>query len=281
MAVVIHAVLISGLYALLAAGFTMLYSVGRVLNLTYGTNIMISAYIYWIVVQQLGFPTGVGFIIAILLSVGISLATYRGIVRRYLFNPTAVFVATLILAILLQSVMVLLIGDQPLNVVPVITGTILIAGVTVSKNILLAMILSWLVIGGLLAFVTRTHMGRAIRAMSMDRKGALVSGIDLERVSLVTWVWSGALAGVAGVFFGTFTHITPYMWLFPLVMSFAMVIIGGVGSIPGALLAAYIIGFAETGTTMMINESLRGVVAFATMIVVIVTRPQGFFGRQM
>lgn len=281
MAVVIHAILISGLYALLAAGFTMLYSVGRVLNLTYGTNIMISAYIYWIVVQQLGFPTGVGFIVAILVSVGISLATYRSIVRRYLFNPTAVFVATLILAILMQSVMVLLIGDQPLNVVPVITGTILIADITVSKNILLAMILSWLVIGGLLAFVTRTHMGRAIRAISMDRKGALVSGIDLERVSLLTWVWSGALAGVAGVFFGTFTHITPYMWLFPLVMSFAMVIIGGVGSIPGSLLAAYIIGFAETGTTMMIDESLRGVVAFATMIVVIVTRPQGFFGRQL
>lgn len=281
MSVVIHAVLISGLYALVAAGFTMVYTVGRVLNLAYGTYIMITAYIYYTVVQTLGFPTGVGFIAAILVGVGLSLATYRGIARRYLGNPTAVFVSTLILAILLQSVMVIAYGELPRNVLPVITGTMLVFGITVSYNILLAMILSWLTIGGLVAFVTRTHLGRAIRAASMDMKGAIVSGVNLETMSLVTWIWSGALAGIAGIFFGTFTHLTPFMWVFPLVMSFAIVIIGGVGSIPGALLAAYIIGFAETGTTMMIDARMRGVVAFSVMILIIVFRPQGLFGREV
>jgi len=262
MSVVIHALLISGLYALVAAGFTMVYSVGRLLNLAYGTYIMITAYVYWIVTQQLGLPTGVGFIVAIT-------------------DPTAVFVSTLILAIVLQSVMVLMIGDLPRNILPVITGTILVAGITVSKNVLMAMILSWVAIGSLLVFVTRTHIGRAIRATSMDMEGALISGVNPETMRLITWVWSGALAGVAGVFFGSFTHLTPYMWVFPLVISFAIVIVGGVGSIPGALLAAYIIGFAETTTTMMIDERLRGAVAFAVMIAIIVLRPRGFFGREI
>lgn len=281
MGLVIHAVLISGLYALVAAGFTMVYTVGRVLNLAYGTYIMIAAYAYWVVTQQMGFPTGVGFIVAILVGVGLALATYRGIVRRYLGDPTAVFVSTLILAILLQSVMVLIYSDLPRNVLPIVTGTTIVFGTTVSYNILLAMILSWVTIGGLLAFVARTHVGRAIRATSMDMKGALISGVNPETMNLVTWIWSGALAGVAGVFFGSFTHLTPFMWVFPLVISFAIVIIGGVGSIPGALIAAYMIGFAETGTTMMVDARMRGVVAFSVMIIVIVFRPQGFFGREI
>jgi branched-chain amino acid transport system permease protein len=177
--------------------------------------------------------------------------------------------------------MVLIYSDLPRNVLPIVTGTTIVFGTTVSYNILLAMILSWVTIGGLLAFVARTHVGRAIRATSMDMKGALISGVNPETMNLVTWIWSGALAGVAGVFFGSFTHLTPFMWVFPLVMSFAIVIIGGVGSIPGALIAAYMIGFAETGTTMMVDARMRGVVAFSVMIIIIVFRPQGFFGREI
>jgi branched-chain amino acid transport system permease protein len=281
MSVVIHAILIGGLYALIAIGFTMIYTVGRVENLAYGTYIMITAYVYYTATQQLGLPTAVGFSFAMLVGVGLSLVTYRGMVRRFLADPTAVFVSTLILAIFLQSVMVMAYAEVPRNVLPVVTGTILVFGVTVSKNTLLAMILSWVAIGGLLFFVGRTHLGRAIRAASMDRKGALVSGVDFERVNLVTWIWSGALAGVAGVFWGSFSVLTPFMWVFPLVISFAIVVIGGVGSIQGALIAAYIIGFAETGTTMMIDERLRGAVAFSVMIAIIVFRPQGLFGREI
>jgi len=178
-------------------------------------------------------------------------------------------------------VMVLMIGDLPRNVLPVVNGTILVAGITVSKNVMVAMILSWVIIIGLLVFVNRTHIGRAIRATSMDMEGALISGVNPETMSLIMWLWSGALAGVAGVFFGSFTSLTPYMWVSPLVISFAIVIIGGVGSIGGALIAAYVIGFAETATTMMIDERLRGAVAFAIMIAVIVIRPKGFFGREI
>jgi branched-chain amino acid transport system permease protein len=281
MDIVIHAALISGLYALIAAGFTMVYSVGRVLNLAYGTYIMLSGYVYFQVVQQLGFPPVVGFIVAIGAGVGLALATYTGIARRFLHDPTAVFVATLIVAILFQSLIVIGYGDLPRNVLPVVSGTFLLFGITVSKNTLAAMILSWVILGGLLVFVTKTHLGRAIRATSMDMKGALISGVNPETIRLVTWGWSGALAGVAGVFFGTFSSLTPYMWVFPLVISFAIVIIGGVGSIPGAVLAAYIIGFAETTTTMMIDARLSGAVAFAVMIAIIVLRPRGFFGREI
>ena len=280
MSVVIHAILIGSLYALIAVGFTMIYTVGRVENLAYGTYIMITAYAYYTVTQQLGLPTAVGFFAAILVGIGLSLATYIGIVRRLLTDPTAVFVSTLLLAIFLQSVMVMTYAESPKNVLPIVTGTFPVFGVTVSKNTFLAMIVSWVAIGGLLAFVRKTHVGRAIRAASMDRRGALISGIDVERVNLVTWIWSGALAGVAGVFWGSFSVLTPFMWVFPLVISFAIVVIGGIGSIPGALIAAYIIGFAETGTTMMIDARLTGAVSFAVMIGIIVFRPQGLFGRE-
>jgi len=281
MSVVIHAVLISGLYALVASGFTLVYSVGRLLNLSYGTYIMLTAYTYYTVVQQFGFPTGVGFISAIGVGIGVSVATYFGIVKRFLNNPTAVFVSTLILAIFLQSIMVLVYSELPRNVLPVITGTISVFDITVSKNTALALILSWVMLGGLIAFINRTHLGRAIRATSMDIMGVEICGISTARMNLVTWIWSGALAGVAGVFFGTFSHLTPFMWVFPLVISFAIVIIGGVGSLSGDLVAAYVIGFAETTTTMMIDERLRGAIAMAVMILIIVFRPKGFFGKEI
>ena len=219
MSVVIHAVMISGLYALVATGFTMVYSVGRLLNLAYGTYIMLTAYTYFTVVQQFGFPTGVGFISAIGVGIGVSVATYFGIVRRFLNNPPAVFVSTLILAILLQSVMVMVYSELPRNVLPVITGTIPVFGITVSKNTTFALILSWAILGSLIVFISRTHLGRAIRATSMDILGVKICGISAARMNLVTWIWSGALAGVAGVFFGTFSYLTPFMWVFPLIIS--------------------------------------------------------------
>lgn len=281
MSIFIHSVVISGLYALIAVGFTMIFGIRRVLNLTYGVYIMIAGYVYFSVVQQLGFPTGLGFIVAISTSVGLSILTYYALIKRFLADPTAVFISTLLFALVLHSVIRLIYTPCPRNVWPVVAGTTQVLGITIGNNILLALILSWVTMGSLLFFIGRTHIGRAIRATSMDRKGALISGIEPGRVDLVTFIWSGALAGVAGVFYASYTHLIPEMWIFLLVMAFAVVITGGIGSIPGAMIAAYIIGFAETITTMMIDARLSGAAAFAVMIAIIVLRPRGMFGREI
>jgi len=281
MTIIIPGLLISGLYALVAVGFTMIYGVSRVENLAHGVYTMIGAYMFYTISALLGLPTGLAFLGAISTGIGVSLATYKTIIRRFSGNSTAIFISTLVLALVLQYVTMVIFNPQPRNLLPIIPGITHVLGTSVSNDLILVMGISWACLGSLLFFVRRTHLGRAIRAISEDPKGAIVSGIDLERANLVTWVWAGALAAVAGIFFGSYTHLVPDMWVFPLVIAFAIVIVGGLGSIEGSIIAAYIIGISETVMTMLIAEQFRGVFGMAIMIVILIVRPRGLLGKEM
>jgi branched-chain amino acid transport system permease protein len=199
--IIIQSIVISGFYALIAIGFTMIFSVGRVLNLAYGVYIMLGGYVYYALVQMAHLPKTLGFLCAILSGVIFAVITYAGLVKRLQSNPIAVEISTLILAVAMQAVMILIFTPAPRSIWPLIPGVVHLFGVSILKNLLLAMIISWVVLGSLLIFVRKTLVGRAIRAVSMDRKGALVSGIDPNRINLVIWGLSGALGAIAGVFF--------------------------------------------------------------------------------
>ena len=279
-ALIIQGFLISGLYALVAVGFTMIFSVGRVLNLAYGIYIMLGGYTYYTLSQILELSKVISLMGAILVGVLFGLISYYGIVKRLLDNPIAVEISTLILAVVMQAVIILFYSPAPRALWPIVNGISRVHGVTISWNIFFAMITSWVVLGGLLVFVRKTHLGRAILAVSMDRKGALLSGIDPERINILTWALSGALGALAGVFFASYTQLSPAMWVSPLITAVAVVIIGGIGSIVGSLVAAHIVGFMETITTTAIAPELRGVFTLSLIIVILVVMPRGLFGKE-
>jgi len=275
----IQGALLSGLYALIALGFTMIYGVGGVLNLAHAGYVMVAGYMYYMATYTMGLPVAAGFAIAISISTGLAIGTYMGWVRRFLYNPTVVFVSTIIMALLMEHVMTLAFFRENVNVPPIVEGMTQFRGYSFSNNLIVALVASWICIVIVLLFVRRTHMGRAIRALAMDRRGAIISGINPDMVNLITWALSGALAGVAGVFYGSYTFLVPHMWVTPLIMSFAIVIIGGLGSIEGTIVGAHIVGFMETATVLAISEKLRSVPALVIMILVLVLRPRGLFGR--
>ena len=278
--IIVQGFLLSGLYALIAVGFTMIFSVGRVLNLAYGVYIMLGGYAYYVGVQVLGMPKIASFLFAVLAGVMFGVLTYLVLVKRLQHDPIAVEISTLILAVVMQSLIILVFSAAPKSMWPLIPGVLHYEGISISNNILLAMIVSWVVLGGLLLFVHKTHIGRAIRAVSMDSKGAIVSGIDPQRINLITWAISGALGATAGVFFATYTQLAPGMWVAPLIIAIAVVIVGGIGSIMGSLVAAHVIGFMETITTTVIAPELRGVFMMTLIIVVLVVAPKGLFGKK-
>ena len=277
--VIIQGFLLSGLYALIAVGFTMIFSVGRVLNLAYGVYIMLGGYVYYVAVQILSLPKFPSFLLAGLAGIVFGVLTYLVLVKRFEKDPIAVEISTLILAVVMQAVIVLIFSTAPRSMWPLIPGRLEVFGVSVLKNILFATAVSWVVLGSLMVFIHKTHIGRAIRAVSMDSKGAAVSGIDPQRISLVTWALSGVLGAIAGVFFATYTQLDPGMWVFPLITAVAVVIVGGIGSIIGSLIAAHIIGFMEVATTTWISADLRGVFTMLLIIVVLVVAPKGLLGK--
>ncbi len=113
----------------------------------------------------------------------------------------------------------------------------------------------------------------------MDTKGAVISGIRPDRINLITWGISGGLGAIAGVFFASYTQLSPDMWVAPLIIAVAVVIVGGIGSIWGTLLVAHIIGFMEIISTSLIAAELRGVFTMLLIIGVLLIRPKGLFGR--
>jgi len=181
--------------------------------------------------------------------------------------------------VVIQAAVVLVFGDASKILLPIVPGVTKISGATVTYNILVATIISWCIIIALFVFVGRTYIGRAMKAVSMDEKGAAISGIDPDRVNLITWGISGGMGAIGGVFFASYTQLSPTMWVAPLIISVAIVIVGGIGSIIGTLIVAHIIGFMEVFVVAVLAPELRGVFTMLLIILVLVLRPQGLFGR--
>ena len=280
MQIIVQGLLLSGLYALIAMGFMLIFSIGRTLNLAYGAYIMVGGYVYFWLSQQLGMPQIIGFLGAILAGTLIGLLKHRLIVKPLKGDAVAVEIATLILAIITQSALVLIFGDASKILLPLIPGVVTVAGAQVTYNILAATVMSWIIILALYAFVRGTHTGRAMQAVSMDEKGAAISGIDPDRINMITWGISGALGAAGGVFFASYTQLSPQMWLAPVIISVAIVIVGGIGSIIGTLIVAHIIGFLEITVVAVLAPELRGVFTMVLIIGVLIIRPQGLFGRE-
>lgn len=280
MQIVIQGLLLSGLYALIAMGFTLIFSVGRVLNLAYGAYLLIGGYVYFTVSQTFGVPKVIGLLIAAIVGCAVGLLKYRLLVKPLKGDHVAVEISTLILAVVLQAGVVFLYGDSSKILLPIIPGVTQVAGAAVTYNLLAATLVSWCILIGLYIFVRRTHIGRAMQAVSMDTKGAAISGIDPDRVNMFTWGLSGTLGAVAGVFFASYTQLHPSMWVAPLIIAVAVVIVGGIGSIIGTLIVAHIVGFMEVFAVAVIAPELRGVFTMVLIIAVLIIRPQGLFGRE-
>ncbi|MEZ5925516.1 MAG: branched-chain amino acid ABC transporter permease [Hyphomicrobiaceae bacterium] len=277
--ILIQGLLISGLYALIAVGFTMIFSVGRVLDLSYGIYIMFGGYAYYTAVQLWALPKVVGVVFAIVVGVLFAVLKYQLLVKRLKGDHVAVEISTLILAVVMQAGLILIFDAAAKTMWPLVDGVWHFGSVSVTFNIVTATVISWIVLAGLLIFIQSTHIGRAIRAVSMDRKGAVISGIDPDRINLLTWAISGGLGALAGVFFATYTQLSPAMWVAPLIIAVAVVIVGGIGSIIGSLIVAHLIGFMETISSSLIAPELNGVFTMLLIIGVLVITPKGLFGR--
>ena len=285
--IIIFSVLISSLYALIAVGFTMIFGVARVLNLAHGAFLMIAAYSAYSLSVLLSLNPYLAFVVAVVITALFAMLIYKGLVRYVQDSVISTLIVTLVLSLVLEQL--IRYADTLASLHPMLQwlkvafgaeGTSMLLGTQVINNRLLAFGVSWLMIGLLGLFVSKTKTGKAIMACAMDRMGAELVGIDSAKIYTVTWGISGALAGVAGVFLAAFTSMVPHMWIDPLIISFAIVVLGGLGSIRGSLLAAYVIGFIETLTqyTPGLGPNWVGVPSLIILILILIVRPQGFFG---
>jgi branched-chain amino acid transport system permease protein len=270
----------SAIYAMLAVGFTLIFGVARILNLAHGTFYALGAYGAYFFTSQLKLPLLVSALLAIALVAVFGVFVERVLIRPMRASQLAVLMITLAVALVVEQALFLTFGSEYRNVPSFIEAKFTIGGVNIAGARLLALGVSVVVIGGLWLFIQRTRLGSAILAISQDPQAAQYMGIPSDRIFSVVMAISAALAAAAGVLAGPFLTVQPTMWLLPIVKAFAIVVVGGLGSIPGSILAALMLGYAETIVGYTISTSWTEIVSVLATLLMLVFRPAGIFGRR-
>jgi len=279
---------ISALYGLGAVGFTLLFGVSGVLNLAHGGIMVIAALIGWQAAGGLGLGTWLGSAVGVLAALFASYATYFVVVRpiqRSRAIPreeTEIFVltGTLLWGIMIQVGMAYFYSDNPVTMRPLIDGVTNIAGVRTPTNEILIAVISWVAIGLLWLLVNRTRAGKALLAASINPRGLVLLGFELDRIYLMVWTIYGVLAGIAGVLLASFLGVGTSNIGNLTASAFSIVVMGGLGSVSGSLVAAYVVGYLETFTAYEIAPTLRPIPALILLVLVVYLRPQGLLGRR-
>lgn len=270
---------IGALYALVAIGFTLIFSIRGIANLAHGALLMLGAYAIAALAGQ-GVPISIALPLSFAIVFVVSVAFYWLFVRPVEGQPLTALIVTLLLALLFTELVRNLATGRSRSIAPLVNGSLDIAGATLPLNRIAAFVVSWVLIILVWYLVTRTYTGQAIIATSIDEKGAASMGISIDRVNILVWGLAGGLAAVAGYFWGSFVSVSPDMGLQLLLTAFVIVVVGGLGSVRGSLVAAYIIGMVETGTSLLIGPGARGLFSFALLILILLVRPEGLFGNR-
>ena len=283
------------LYSLVALGFSMVYGVLKLLNFAHGDLYMVGAYIGFFVIQWFGGPQHLTIAVPLLLVIMFVLAAglVGGLgvaIERFAYRPLrdAPRIAPLITAIgvsfFLESSALLLFGAQyrVYNTAEFISlsSGIQIGSVTIDSVQILVLVLGVVLMAGLQLLVNRTRLGRQMRAVAADREAAEMLGINVNFVITATFFLGSALAGVAGIMGGLlFNQVTSTIGFIVGLKAFTAAVVGGIGSIPGAMLGGLLIGVAESFVTGYISSTYSNLIVFGILIVVMLLRPSGLLGR--
>ena len=278
--IIITGLISSGVYALLAIGFSLIFGAARIINLTHTAFYMLAAYLIFTFTSSFDLNPVLSIVISIVAVTIIGVLVYKFVIERIRAHEATVLIVTIAMAIIIQEVVLLAFGGHFRGVSSLISGYATIVGVKVTYQYLLTFGAVAIILFGTWALLMKTRLGIAIRATAQDRAIANLMGINVARIGMITMAIAVALAAIAGALVAPLFTLTPYMWMHPLVMVLAVVVLGGLGSIKGSFVGALILGFTETLVVFLVpmGAFLKGAVALAIMLVIILIRPEGLFG---
>ena len=282
--VIVNAISLSLIYILFATGLTLIMGIFDVCNFAYGEFVMVGGFATYFIVTKFGLPYYLAPIAAMVVVSLIGIIFEKGIfypmrTRGGLEPALATFGSSSIL----QTAVLVLFGGMPLGVRAIMNGKINIGSAYLPADRFPIIIVGLLMIALLFVFVQKTKLGLAIRALQQDQDAAALQGMNIASIRIVVWVVASCLAAVAGVLLAGIHYVDPWMGGGYLLKGFAVVIIGGLGSIPGALIGGFILGFVDSfGQTYMPTSSIFSpyLFAFAFIMLVLIVRPQGIMGKR-
>ncbi len=280
MDVLVQGALTSAVIALVAIGFSLVYGVGGIVNLAHGSFFMIGAYSAYATTEA-GAPLAVAAVVGVLAAMLAGVLLERLVIAPIRHQEVAVLIATLAVAILVESGVRFFYGGLERQLPGFVDGSVGVFGVELQQARLLAGGVALLAIVAVLLVLTKSSAGRMVRAVAEDEEASRLIGVRPERVTLYVLAIGAGLAGLAGVLTAPYGVLTPTMWLLPLTQAFAIVILGGLGSIQGTVLASVVVGFLDRFVAFNVKDGdiKVGLVTVAVILATLVLRPQGLLGK--
>jgi len=279
--IIIGTLVTGGVYALLAIGFSLIFGNARVINMAHTAFYMLAAYGLYYFIRRLGLDTVWAIIISVPVVTLIGILAYRFLINPIREHHAAVLLMTVAIALVSQEAMLAAFFNKYWSIPSLISGSTDILGVSVLKEHLLVLGLVAAVIVAVWLILSRTKLGIALRATAQDAEVATLMGISVPRTLMITMGIATFLAAVAAVVMPRATlSVNPSMWSAPLVTVLVIVVLGGLGSIKGAIIGAFIIALVQVSVKVLIPSYsfLSMVFAILAMVIVLIVRPGGLFG---
>jgi branched-chain amino acid transport system permease protein len=270
------------IYILLATGLNIIFGVMKLVNFAHGQLLMIGAYIAFAAATALGLNAYIAILVAMgivaLIGVGLERFTFRRVLGTDKLNE--IFVS-LGLIYVFENAAVLLWGNRSQQIASPFQGLQLSLGqVSIGYDRLLAISVVIVILIALFLLLKKTKIGLAMRATSQKSTASMLMGVNIEKVYIFTFALGAALAGAAGALYGIIFPFNPGIGALPTIKAFAIIIIGGLGSIPGAVIGGLLYGIAENTAVYFLGGIWQDAIAFALLIIVLVIRPTGIFGEK-
>jgi branched-chain amino acid transport system permease protein len=276
---VINGLMAGSIYVLIALGMVLIYGVMHVLNFAHGVLFMLGGYVCHFFYTRLTGSYALALLLSMATLAAIGIALERGVFRPLQGNLRNQVIASLGLILAIENLVIALWGPNALQLkVPATARLVTLGELRFPLQHLMIIAVTALVVAAMYVFLKWTKAGTALRATSQNRHAALVVGIPVERVDIASFAIGTALAALGGALVGPLFLVFPLMGDAPMVKGLAGILLGGMGSVPGAVIGGLTIGVAEAVSTLFLPTDYRDSVAFAIMVLILLVYPRGLFG---
>ncbi len=271
------------IYALIALGYTMVYGIAKMINFAHGDIIMVGAYALYIAIALLHLPVIPAVILTTIvcsvLGVVIEKVAYKPLRKA---PPLAVLITAIGMSYFLQSAALLIFSATPIPFQSIINiNSVQIFGITISGITIITLIVTTISMIGLHLFINKTKAGSAMLAVSEDKDAAELMGINVNKTISITFAIGSALAAIAGILFiCQYQSLRPTLGALPGIKAFVAAVLGGIGSVPGAMLGGIFLGIIESLAKAYISTELSDAIVFSVLVIVLLVKPSGLLGRK-
>ncbi|MBR9704440.1 branched-chain amino acid ABC transporter permease [Candidatus Pacearchaeota archaeon] len=280
----INGLIAGAIYALVASGFSLIYSVNRFIHFAHGATIAFSGYALYYLFSELGLNFGFSVVLAIafgsLIGYLMNLVVYREL-RRRKASGVILLIASFGLLILLESLILLSFGAdvKTIGFIKVTKGLEFFGAIITPLQIVIV-VTSFVLLFVLFLFMKKTKVGKAMRAVSDNKEVSEILGISSKKIYNWTFIIGSAIAGIAGILVSLEQNLEPTMGTGLIIKGFTAAIIGGIGSVPGAILGAFLLGFAENFGIWYLPSGYKDAIAFVILFLFLLFRPNGILGKK-